>query len=224
MLISHLKKFIYLKSVRTASTSVEIYFEKYCMPETEWRLIPSQLMLITPDGIIGQRGEVPPDTPWYSHQSAIEIKQKIGKDIWDSYFKFGTVRNPFDKAVSLFYMSKSDSNKPILDLENEKTEFEKWLVDGNYHSDFYIYSIDNACCFDAYVRYESIYPDLQQICDKIKVPFVPRLVKAHSHSRPKEFNALTLFTDVGKQVINDICKLELAQFGYSFPTTTFKVE
>ncbi len=185
--------------------------------------MPARPMSVTPDGIIGHRGEVPPNTLWYNHQPASAIKQQIGDDIWNSYFKFGTVRNPFDKAVSLFYMEKGHSKSPILDLANEREEFENWLVAGKSFSDFHIYSIDDKCCFDAYIRYESLYSDLQEICNKIGVSFIPQLPKIHSHFRPKEFNALSLYTDVGKQVINDTYNIELSLFGYSFPTTAFKV-
>ena len=37
MLISHRKQFIYTKTAKTAGTSVESYFEKYCMPEGKWQ-------------------------------------------------------------------------------------------------------------------------------------------------------------------------------------------
>ncbi len=32
MLVSHSKKFIFLKTMKTAGTSVEIYLERYCVP------------------------------------------------------------------------------------------------------------------------------------------------------------------------------------------------
>lgn len=35
MLISHRKRFIFTKTAKTAGTSVESYFEQYCMPEGE---------------------------------------------------------------------------------------------------------------------------------------------------------------------------------------------
>ena len=37
MLISHRKQFIYTKTYKTAGTSVEVYFEPYCMQEGEWK-------------------------------------------------------------------------------------------------------------------------------------------------------------------------------------------
>ena len=36
MLVSHRYKFIYTKTRKTAGSSVESYFEPFCMPDGEW--------------------------------------------------------------------------------------------------------------------------------------------------------------------------------------------
>ncbi|KPA10844.1 hypothetical protein MHK_008953, partial [Candidatus Magnetomorum sp. HK-1] len=36
MLVSHRHKFIYTKTFKTAGTSVESYFEPFCMNDGEW--------------------------------------------------------------------------------------------------------------------------------------------------------------------------------------------
>jgi hypothetical protein len=37
MLISHRKRFIFFKTSKTAGTSVESFFEKFCYAEGEWK-------------------------------------------------------------------------------------------------------------------------------------------------------------------------------------------
>lgn len=104
MLVSHRYRFIYTKTVKTAGTSVESYFEPYCMKEGEWSFSNQRDEYISDAGIIGYRGKNRPDNcVWYNHMSAREIKNLLGQDIWDSYFKFCVVRNPFSKAVSWYY-------------------------------------------------------------------------------------------------------------------------
>ena len=106
MLISHRKQFIYTKTAKTAGTSVEVYFEKYCMPEGAWEFSHSHDEYVSAEGIIGYRGKHSWGKKWRNHMSALKIKNNIGNSIWDKYYKFCVIRNPFDKLVSGFYMQE----------------------------------------------------------------------------------------------------------------------
>lgn len=113
MLISHRKKFIFTKTGKTAGTSVESYFEKDCMPEGDWQESHTRDEYVSEFGIIGYRGEsLKKDScKWYNHMSAKKIRQQIGEDIWNSYYKFTVIRNPFDKLISSFYYDNRNGRK-----------------------------------------------------------------------------------------------------------------
>lgn len=112
MLISHRKNFIFLKTVKTAGTSIESYYEKWCMPPNLWVKTHGRDEYISDSGIIGKRAAKPYNAIWYNHMPAAKIKEYIKEDIWNNYFKFTIVRNPFDKMVSGFYMfSKYNTSK-----------------------------------------------------------------------------------------------------------------
>ena len=55
MLISHNKKFIYTKALKSASSSTESYFEKHCIGKSEWRRMKYRNETISKHGIIGLR-------------------------------------------------------------------------------------------------------------------------------------------------------------------------
>ena len=43
------------------------------------------------------------------HISAIEIRPHLSDDIWNSYFKFAFVRNPFDRFISAcFFLNRNN--------------------------------------------------------------------------------------------------------------------
>ena len=104
MLISHRKNFIFTKTVKTAGTSVESYFEKWCLPEGEWQELHFREEHISDAGIVGKRAARPSDATWYNHMSAYNIRKQLGQELWDKYFKFTVVRNPFDKLLSGYFM------------------------------------------------------------------------------------------------------------------------
>jgi hypothetical protein len=103
MLISLRKKFICTKTVKTAGTSVESYFEPYCMLEGEWQFSYGREEYVDQSGIIGYRGTVRKSKTWTNHMSAEAIKELIGEKIWNSYFKFCVIQNPYDKLISAFH-------------------------------------------------------------------------------------------------------------------------
>ena len=75
MLISHAYRFIFIKTVKTAGTSVEAFLEPYCCPEDHivkhWT--PT---LISDFGIVGQRwpSKDRDNLGFYNHMPASEVK------------------------------------------------------------------------------------------------------------------------------------------------------
>ena len=65
---------------------MESYFEKYCMPEGEWTFSSGREEYVGKEGIIGYRGGNRRKQIWYNHMPAAKIRDKIGADIWNSYF------------------------------------------------------------------------------------------------------------------------------------------
>ena len=126
MIISHKHKFIFLKTKKTAGTSIEIALSKICGPDD----------IITPitkgDEIArkefanrsAQNYHIPINRRsishfvksialhkrirYYNHMPAQDVRYLVKKEIWDSYYKFTVERNPFDKMVSLYFWKKGD--------------------------------------------------------------------------------------------------------------------
>jgi len=83
MIISHTNKFIFIKSEKTASSSVERALEPF--------LLETDIYLSN------------------SHMLPFQIIETHSINIFD-YFKFSIVRNPYDKMVSHYYWQQSIEN------------------------------------------------------------------------------------------------------------------
>ena len=238
MLISHLHKFIYIKTSKAAGTSIESYFEKFCMPPGEWENLQYQdeyRDVYTSDtGMIWSRGKnlrfgIDIDRPVnpnnWNRMSAAEIKNRLPDNQWNEYFKFCAVRNPWDKIISNFYWEKHNFNKPILDLDLERQEFTEWMSSralrtGIHRTDDYLCTINNEFCLDDVVRYESLDLDMARICAKIGVPWQPELLpKFKSGIRPANASVENMHSATTARLVAELYALEIEIFKYTLHNT-----
>jgi hypothetical protein len=68
MLVSHRYEFFYTKTCKIAGSSVESYFERFCMPEGEWTQQHFRDQLISDTGIVDFRGDAAKrgDASWWN--------------------------------------------------------------------------------------------------------------------------------------------------------------
>ena len=193
--------------MKVAGTSIEAYFEKYCLDPNINHIVQHQVdSIITKYGIIGNRMEGK-KTEYYNHINAKKIKKYIGNDIFNSYFKFCVVRNPYDKMVSLYNMIKSRRglNMSFNDLVRKKNCV-------NYKR----YFIDNKSCIDFYIRFEFLHEDLEKVCKKLNIEYdISKLPKFKSDYR-KDNDYKKYYNEELKQIVYDKHKKEFELFGYKF--------
>jgi len=229
MIISHRHKYIFLKTRKTASTSLEIALSQSCGPDDIITPITPSDEIIRKE--LGYRGPQNYKIPiykvphyiklykatkgkrfrFYNHIQADLAKSLIGERIWNEYFKFTVERNPYDRAISRFYWSKRnkddlpDINETILSWNSSKL------------SNWEIYTINNKIITDFIIKYESLEQDLnkvQQILGLLPLN-LPRA--KGGHRKDKRHYSLVLSVECQKY-IEKTCKNEIEQLGYFFET------
>jgi hypothetical protein len=219
MLVSHRHKFIYTKTVKTAGTSVEAYFERFCMPESAWTPSHRRDAYATDTGIIGYRGPNPPsDCEWWHHMPAEQIREKVGADIWDSYFKFCVIRNPYEKAISSFYFFQQQPMHKQTHFEDEPSRFECWLDSCTPPIDRDKYLLDDKFCLDDVIRHETLEADMERICNRLNIPWDAAYLPTYkSGLRPRHASARNRYTDKSTRIVSDTYDFEIDYFNYAFP-------
>jgi hypothetical protein len=225
MLVSHRYKFIYTKTRKTAGSSVESYFEPFCMGEGEWTERHFREEYVSAAGIIGFRGK-PANmgaARWWNHMPARLIRERLGEDTWRSYFKFCVIRNPFEKAISAFYHDKRNdrSGRPrqgVLWSDEDPQLFEEWLERRPPPIDRDTFCIQGRFALDDVIRYETLTPDIQRICQRLGLRWRPeRLPAFKAGIRPPEATAQRLYTPRSRQMVREAHRFELRYFSYEFP-------
>ena len=155
-------------------------------------------------------------TPWEknpekqlfgSHTKARELKNLIAPEIWDNYFKFCFVRNPWDRAISQYYDVKSLGR-----AENLEDFFKKKDPSTNYQ----IYTIDDKIAMDFVGKYENLIEDLGIICNKLNIPFDNWLPNALGNIRTDRRHYSEILTEAQANLIREKCAKEIEWFGYEF--------
>ena len=207
VLISHKYKFIYIKNKKVASTSVEAFFQKFCLPEEEQKnYVPTNETVYreTPAGIIGARHKA--DHKFYNHISAKEVKKLIGAKKFNSYYKFSVVRNPFDSVVSYYFWQE----------QNDKMPFSKYCKKDRLKNLKRI-SIDGNPVMDYIIRFENLEQGIKHVCEKVGIPFDPSLIAHFKSGYRQDGNDYhKMYTENDVKSVQKAFKKEINYFNYKF--------
>jgi len=153
------------------------------------------------------------------HLFARHIRKEIGSVIFNEYFKFSFVRNPWDKAVSQFHymkmrkdlrdyigMDKNDAFKRYLGLIQNKVHVQ-WEEQHKF-----ILDKDENILVDYIGQFESLQDDFNKICEKIGLPRqkIPHIQKTR-HMHYTEY-----YDDETKAIVTEKFKKDIDYFGYKY--------
>ena len=227
MLISHEHRFIFLRTRKTAGTSIGIALSRYCGPDDvitpdspdderireevagparNYRR-PARLREVRPRdvGAVLKMRRWPQRQLYWNHMPARMIRDHVGAEVWDGYFKFCFVRNPWDQAVSMHRWAVSQGNDLTLARCIERPlPIPNWKV----------YTIRDEIAVDFVGRYERIGEDLAEACRRIGVDYDGWMPRAKSSGRPVSYREA--YTPELVEAVRTRHRREIEHFGYEF--------
>lgn len=225
MIISHTHKYIFLKSEKTAGTSIEAALSQHCGADD----------MVTPLGDYwfnrDERGRWIHSSMnaegFSQHDPAAEVKRKVPAEVWNSYFKFSIARNPWDRVVSLYAWEAR--NQPALkpakrfyhrlgvpfDEFQETKKIFRDFVAGDWTTNDRFYLIDGELCVDFVVRYEHLAEDLGRVCARVGLPALS-LPHLKGGLRREAHTYADYYDEVSKQIVAQRHENDIRLFGYEF--------
>jgi len=228
MILSHKHKFIYIKTHKTASSSIEAMLSRVCGPEDVITPTTDRLMAggrMPPQNYRLDHPAVPkrtllrrlllrrerfyhPTVGFYEHMPAWRIKAYIDDDIWSSYYKFTFERNPWDKQVSwYFYKTRKKKRRPS--FESFMRNRSKARVD-----DYARYTIDGEIAVDFLGRYETLNTDLAHVLAAIGIEDAAPLPQLNVNDNGGNYR--DFYTDKTRKLVEKWNASEIKAFGYEF--------
>lgn len=231
MIVSHARKFIFIKTNKTAGTSIEIALSRFCEdkdiitplspPEDEakrqelssrgaqnyWTPLYHYTIKDWGRLLIKRRKKI----RFYNHISAREVKQFVGAKVWDSYYKFCFERNPWDRLISFYYWHCRSGKRPTIAqfLESDRPLVLK-------RSGYELYTIDGRVAVDRICRFENLDGDLKTVCKQLGISQEPDLPQAKSGVRQDKRSYRDILSAGEREKIAELFRDEIELLGYEF--------
>jgi hypothetical protein len=169
---------VYVKSIKTASTSVELALETLIRPDSR----PSTPFTELDGSLIGFRGRDPAEDPQHgsarfcwNHMPLAQIRERIGHEAFTDCLKVSSLRNPYEQVISAFHFftpfKVADAVAALAEGRPERIRqrFAEYVLEGEaplYNGDEH-FSLDGQLAIHHFVRLESLISDLSIVLDRI---------------------------------------------------------
>jgi len=223
-------KCIFIHIPRTGGSSIQNLFvdaENIKFPDIESLIAHTKKILL--------RGDHEYHTGGLQHLMGKYIRSEVGEEIFNSYYKFSFVRNPWDRIVSSYFSirkkilvaSLHPLNPPeeifplgkILDLE-ECSTFEKFLqtIQEKEHILWeeqykFLYDDNGNLLVDDIFRFENLKDHVNRILEKINFledGDLPHETKSNHAPYPCHY------TNETRELVGNLYSKDIELFGYTF--------
>ncbi|MYH16775.1 MAG: sulfotransferase family protein [Gammaproteobacteria bacterium] len=214
VIISHAHRFIFFAVPKTGTQAVRQALSVHLGPD-DWQQHALYGQARLPIPALAAKG--------HGHLSVREVAPRIDRDTWDSYFKFGFVRNPFERFVSayLFLFRNSPAAK-----ERGPTQITEGMKAALNHPKFrrrvlitpqteLLTDADGRLALDHLGRHERLQADFDEIAQRLGLPPTPLPVRnATEHAHYSHY-----YDDELKEMVGALYDQDLSRFRYRFGTT-----
>lgn len=207
MIVSHAKKFIFFAVPKTGTHAVRELLSSHKGPDDwEQQILFGKQFLPIPEIAKIQHG----------HISVQQIVPYLDTSIWQDYFKFAIVRNPFDRFISIcFFLNRKNPLFLETPLQWMKSAIkvqrfrERVLVKPQYQQ---LIDAQGNIAMDYVGRYEVLQDSIDEICQRLQVE-TTQLQKRNTseHKQYREY-----YDEELKSAVEIFYQEDLTRFNYAY--------
>jgi hypothetical protein len=165
MIISHKHKFIFFPIPKTGTHSIRFAVRPYLDEQDEEHVALFHHSKFNIEAFNDRKN---------GHFSVQEIRPHLSDEIWNTYYKFCFVRNPFDRFVSTcFFNNPQIKNNPEMASAFLKLIAKKELKNKSLFyrpQQHYLIDRNGDIAINFIGKLENMQADYELICEKIKIP------------------------------------------------------
>jgi hypothetical protein len=229
MIVSHRYKFIFIKTHKTAGSSIEMALAPECGPDDIVTPMESNADSGLPRNFhqpsalgrmyakssffrkcIDRHSDL--IAPWYyEHMPASRVKELIGADVWDSYHKFCVERNPWDKVVSYYNWKTMGQGKSLPD-------FKTWVMEKTHRLplDGRLYFDGDKCMVDEVIEFGDFKAGFGKLCERLGIPYDGNMPREKTNITMAKVDYREYHDAETRAKVGEEFRREIAHMGYSF--------
>lgn len=224
MIISFAHRFIFIKTHKTASTSIEVALGPLAGPGAVITPIGSHPqhhaqghrglfnpLIELPSGTLRNAGatirQLAMRKRYYHHMEARRVRARMRPARWDDFFSFCFERNPWDKAYSMYRF--------LLTRGRYEGSFEQFVFDPRAPmSDWSLYTIRDRLIVKRVFRYERLEEDFGEACRAVGLDPPVLTVEKFGGQAPGLYR--DQYDDRMRDRVAEVFAREIEAFGYEF--------
>lgn len=217
-LVSHRKQFIFVhinKAGGTSITSVVGKFEEWSLAKRmyrgiERRYLSRKFKSFTCCGLHF----------FGNHASALVVREALGYELYDRYYKFAVVRNPWDREVSRYFYARNTPTHHLHKLANQ-LEFAEFIKQRGKRankrnvSSYQFKKVSDGegnLIVDAIVHIENLGEEIAPVFERIGIDqrMLPQLNRS-SHRAYQDY-----YDEESIEIVRHMASEDIERFGYRF--------
>jgi hypothetical protein len=207
LICSHRHRFVFVKTRKTAGTSLEIALSRHCGPDDiVTRISPADEELrAAAGGVPPQNDDTSPSS--YAHMGARRVVKVIGRETWDDYFTFAVERNPFDVVASSWRYSarKPSFTKSFAEFVRTPRRLDRLALNER------LYRMEGQVVVDRVYRYEELPAAVADISARLGIALDLPHAKQGSGPHYRE-----LYGPGDAEIVAQRFERTIREFGYEF--------
>lgn len=241
MIVSHRNRFVFVKTRKTAGSSLEIALSRLCdagdvvtplseelgeetlreqeggQPPVNWRKPLWRYTRPREWRRLLRYGERAPILP--QHATAPALRAWLGRELWETYFRFTVERNPWDRALSRYWWQRFRMERRGRSIAG-LSEYLRWLEREKPYmlSNWGHYTIDDRIAVDKVIFFEDLEAGLSEVAEQLGLSAPIRLPSSRAKSgfRKDRAHYSEILGARDRALIDRVCAREIEAFGYRF--------
>lgn len=216
MIVSHKYRFIFLRTEKTASTSM-IKVLQSVLDENDMQASMRRppWAKFSPIHHGALKHYFPRWFGLHTHATARQVRDILGRKIFDSYYKFAVERNPWDRQVSLYAHREWKYGRPADHFDRDMRSLIYRNTGYVRPNNWSIYAIGREIVADRVIRYERLAEEFGELATTLGIPgpvALPRL-RQYATNRP---HYSTYYSPPTRDLVAKWYAKEIEALGYTF--------